>query len=175
MTNDRDDADRVFIRSKWGAGRYVYNPHNPVGRALIVGSLLFAAGGMFLLYHPGLLGASDDWDGKELRTAVTGAAGELSREAQLGPGSAGVPYESILSERIARVGRGSEDGLTVVLASERPKSALYDGGTEKADYTVTATGADAAFCLGVIAMKNKRAMGYDYVSTTIADNACPAS
>ncbi|MFJ7997978.1 hypothetical protein ACIQ7D_12640 [Streptomyces sp. NPDC096310] len=178
MTNsssDRDDADRVLIRSKWGTSRYVYNPRNPVGRALIVGSLLFAAGGMFLLHHPDLLSPSDDWDGDELRTAVTTAAAELSREAQFGPGGAALTYDDILRGRIARAGQGSEDGLTVALASDRPKSALYDGGPEQADYTVTAAGTDAAFCLSVHAMKTKRAMGYDYVSISVDDSACPAS
>ncbi|MFE5096726.1 hypothetical protein ACFRCI_42090 [Streptomyces sp. NPDC056638] len=38
---DRDD-EPVFIRSKWGTSRYVYNPRNPIGLALIVISLLFA-------------------------------------------------------------------------------------------------------------------------------------
>ncbi|MFF2406768.1 hypothetical protein [Streptomyces sp. NPDC058092] len=38
---DRDD-EPVFIRSKWGTSRYVYNPRNPVGLALILSSLLFA-------------------------------------------------------------------------------------------------------------------------------------
>ncbi|GGT62532.1 hypothetical protein GCM10010207_72530 [Streptomyces atratus] len=38
---DRDD-EPVFIRSKWGTSRYVYNPRNPVGLALILISLLFA-------------------------------------------------------------------------------------------------------------------------------------
>ncbi|MFJ1617395.1 MULTISPECIES: hypothetical protein [unclassified Streptomyces] len=37
---DRDD-EPVFIRSKWGTSRYVYNPRNPVGLALIVITLLF--------------------------------------------------------------------------------------------------------------------------------------
>ncbi|QES49902.1 hypothetical protein DEJ50_20830 [Streptomyces venezuelae] len=37
MDRDRDRGDEpVFIRSKWGTNRYVYNPNNPVGRALIV-------------------------------------------------------------------------------------------------------------------------------------------
>ncbi|MFJ2214796.1 hypothetical protein ACIQVO_22105 [Streptomyces sp. NPDC101062] len=175
MTNSSDDADRVLVRSKWGTSRYVYNPHNPIGRALIVGSLLFAAGGMYLLHHPDLLGSSDEWDGTDLRNAVTAATTELSREAQFGPGSAAGLYDGILRGRIAEAGRRSEDGLTVALASERPESALYDGGAEQADYTVTAEGTDTALCLNVYAMKAKRAMGYDFVSISVDDGACPAS
>lgn len=47
MTDSRDDADCIFIRSRWGTNRYVYSPRNPVGQALIVGSLLFAADSIF--------------------------------------------------------------------------------------------------------------------------------
>jgi hypothetical protein len=45
---DRDD-EPVFIRSKWGTSRYVYNPRNPVGLALILLSLLFAVVMMILM------------------------------------------------------------------------------------------------------------------------------
>ncbi|MFI5831392.1 hypothetical protein ACIA6C_29745 [Streptomyces sp. NPDC051578] len=38
-----DDDEPVFKRSQWGTNRYYYNPRNPVGLALIVISLLFAA------------------------------------------------------------------------------------------------------------------------------------
>ncbi|MFF2328799.1 MULTISPECIES: hypothetical protein [unclassified Streptomyces] len=45
---DRDD-EPVFIRSKWGTSRYVYNPRNPVGLALIVITLLFVAVALILM------------------------------------------------------------------------------------------------------------------------------
>ena len=32
-----EEHEPVFIRSKWGTNRYVYNPNNPVGLSLIVG------------------------------------------------------------------------------------------------------------------------------------------
>ncbi|WP_327274584.1 hypothetical protein OG609_23290 [Streptomyces sp. NBC_01224] len=38
---DRDD-EPVFIRSKWGTSRYVYNPRNPIGLALILITPLLA-------------------------------------------------------------------------------------------------------------------------------------
>lgn len=45
---DHDD-EPVFKRSKWGTNRYYYNPDNPIGLALIVISLLFAATMMILM------------------------------------------------------------------------------------------------------------------------------
>ncbi|MCX4675967.1 hypothetical protein OG413_11720 [Streptomyces sp. NBC_01433] len=34
------DDEPIFKRGKWGSSRYVYNPRNPVGLALIMISLL---------------------------------------------------------------------------------------------------------------------------------------
>ncbi|MEW2489515.1 hypothetical protein [Streptomyces sp. NPDC048411] len=149
------------------------NPHNPVGRALIIGSLLFAVGGMYFLYHPGLLSGSDNWDGDELRSGVTAATAKLSSEAQFGPGT--INYEEILQAGIAEKGHSSQDAVTVTLASEPPDSAVFNGGAEQADYTVTADGTDTAFCLKVYAMKRKQAMGYDFVTTSIGEGACPSA
>ncbi|WP_197287532.1 hypothetical protein [Streptomyces apocyni] len=163
-----DDYEPVFKHGK-------YNPANPIGLALIVGTLLFVAGGMYLLHHPDLLDRSKEWDGGELRSAVSAATDELSREAMFGPGAIG-GYEGILRSSIAAHGDGgAKDRLTVRLASERPESAGYDGGSEQADYTVTAEGTDDAFCLGVYAMKRERALGYDFVDISVDDGACPAS
>ncbi|MFP3991558.1 hypothetical protein U9R90_29645 [Streptomyces sp. E11-3] len=177
MSNSRydDDSDRVFIRSKWGTSRYVYNPRNPVGLTLIISSLLFAVGGMYLVHHPDLLKASDRWSESELREAVSAATDELASEALFGPGGVASNYGEILRARIAEQGDHSEDGLTVTLASERPESALFDGGAEWAYYTVRADGTDAAFCLSVDAMKRKREMGYEFVTIDVDYGACPAS
>jgi len=38
-----DDDEPVFKRSRWGTNRYVYNPHNPIGLALIVLSIALVA------------------------------------------------------------------------------------------------------------------------------------
>ncbi|WP_405486618.1 hypothetical protein [Streptomyces sp. NBC_00096] len=43
------DDEPVFKRSKWGTNRYYYNPANPLGLALIVISLLFAATMLILM------------------------------------------------------------------------------------------------------------------------------
>ncbi|MEW2138900.1 hypothetical protein AB0892_20275 [Streptomyces sp. NPDC005409] len=42
------DDEPVFKRSKWGTNHYYYNPRNPVGRALIVITVLFV-GTMLIL------------------------------------------------------------------------------------------------------------------------------
>ncbi|MEU9125496.1 hypothetical protein AB0C96_37670 [Streptomyces sp. NPDC048506] len=44
-----NDDEPVFKRSTWGTNRYVYNPNNPVGLALIVISLIFAVMMMVLM------------------------------------------------------------------------------------------------------------------------------
>ncbi|MGN9793037.1 hypothetical protein ACTMTU_18320 [Streptomyces sp. OZ13] len=62
--SDDHDAEPVFVRSKWGTSRYVYNANNPVGMALIIASLLFAAGGMYALHD------SSSWSEGELHDAV---------------------------------------------------------------------------------------------------------
>ncbi|MFF2652144.1 hypothetical protein [Streptomyces sp. NPDC058045] len=45
-----DDDEPVFKRNRWGTNRYEFNPRNPVGCALIVLVLVFAAV-MLLLMH----------------------------------------------------------------------------------------------------------------------------
>ncbi|WP_086824387.1 hypothetical protein [Streptomyces sp. NRRL B-24572] len=37
-----NDDEPVFKKSKWGTNRYVYNPNNPIGLALIIVSSIFA-------------------------------------------------------------------------------------------------------------------------------------
>ncbi|MFI7242741.1 hypothetical protein [Streptomyces qinglanensis] len=43
------DHEPVLIRSRWGTSRYVYNPNNPVGLALIVITVFVVLGSLFLL------------------------------------------------------------------------------------------------------------------------------
>ncbi|MFF8591342.1 hypothetical protein ACF061_07805 [Streptomyces sp. NPDC015220] len=173
MTGSQDDSDRVFIRSKWGTNRYVYNPDNPVGVALIVGSLLLAFGGMYWMHRQGQNVGRDGWRGDELRSAVTAASAKLSRQTVFGPGSL-VPFESVLQEDIIALGRGVQNGLAVTPASERPKSRPTGGGPEQRDYTVTAEGTTAAFCVHAYAVKREGAAAYDSVTVSVADGPCPA-
>jgi hypothetical protein len=46
----RDPDEPVFVRSRWGGNRYVYNWRNPIGRALIVLTLIAVPLILFLLY-----------------------------------------------------------------------------------------------------------------------------
>lgn len=171
MTDSRDDHEPIFVRSRWGTSRYVYNPHNTIGRALIVGSLVSALGGMYLLTDPpAFLGGAKAWSADGLRTALTDASAEMADEARFGPGEA--TYEMLLRDRVAGHGPGAEEALTIDLASERPLSAAYRGGVEEARYTVTADGTDAAFCLHVHAVRVERALGYASVSADVDDGAC---
>ncbi|MGW5344178.1 hypothetical protein [Streptomyces sp. NPDC004050] len=45
----RYDDEPVFRRSKWGTNRYYYNPHHPVGLALVIITLLFVGTMLFLM------------------------------------------------------------------------------------------------------------------------------
>ncbi|WMX43804.1 hypothetical protein RGF97_01490 [Streptomyces roseicoloratus] len=54
----------VFVRSRWGTSRYVYNHRNPVGLALIILTPLFAIGMLFALQ------AETRWSEGELEDAV---------------------------------------------------------------------------------------------------------
>ncbi|MFF9687512.1 hypothetical protein [Streptomyces sp. NPDC014623] len=75
MSPDRDD-EPVFIRSRRGTTRYVYHPNNPVGLALIIGSLLFAGGVVYSLHDSG------SWSEGELHDTVHSAVRTLDRSAQ---------------------------------------------------------------------------------------------
>ncbi|MCX2181184.1 hypothetical protein KV205_11670 [Streptomyces sp. SKN60] len=37
-----NEDEPVFKKSRWGSNRYVYNPNNPIGLALIIASSVFA-------------------------------------------------------------------------------------------------------------------------------------
>lgn len=43
------DDEPLFKKSRWGTNRYVYNADNPIGLALIVGSVVFALVGILLM------------------------------------------------------------------------------------------------------------------------------
>ncbi|MFJ9823563.1 hypothetical protein ACIRSU_04200 [Streptomyces sp. NPDC101160] len=51
---DADHAhEPVFKKSKWGTNRYTYNPDNPIGLALIIGTVLFAVLVLGTMEHRG--------------------------------------------------------------------------------------------------------------------------
>ncbi|MEU0371034.1 hypothetical protein ABZ070_12370 [Streptomyces sp. NPDC006283] len=106
MSGDHD-AEPVFVRSKWGTSRYVYNANNPVGMALIVGSLLFAAASMYLLHD------ESSWSEGELHDAVHAAVKEINGESLHVGGYSG-SYEEIIADAIEESGEGPEHGYVTV-------------------------------------------------------------
>ncbi|WP_406330999.1 hypothetical protein [Streptomyces sp. NBC_00203] len=134
MSGSPRDDEPVFVRSKWGTNRYVYNPNNPLGLVLIIGSLLFAAGGMYYLRasssHP-----DTSWSEGELRSAVHQAAQDLEKEPQYTDAYLG--YGETIKGAVEQTGKGPSYGVRV--------------STGPYDYTVTGDGTDAKFCMQVIA------------------------
>ncbi|MFD5328386.1 hypothetical protein [Streptomyces sp. NPDC127092] len=61
----------VFVRSRWGTSRYVYNHRNPVGLALIILTPLVALGLLFGMR------AGSTWSEGELRDAVRQGVADL--------------------------------------------------------------------------------------------------
>jgi hypothetical protein len=74
-----DDHEPVFVRSRWGTSRYVYNPRNPAGVVLILASLAVAAGGLLFMRD------STSLNEDELRDAVHTAAEALEQEPHTDP------------------------------------------------------------------------------------------
>ncbi|MFF3290664.1 hypothetical protein [Streptomyces sp. NPDC003023] len=129
MSGDHD-AEPVFVRSKWGTNRYVYNANNPVGMALIIGSLLFAAGGMYLLHD------ESSWSEGELHDAVHAAVGDLNGESHRVGGYEG-SYEEIIADAIEESGEGPEHGYVTVSreidyseADDEPDSDRFEVSTD---------------------------------------------
>lgn len=104
--------DRVFVRS---GGQWVYNPRNPVGRVLIVVSLLIAAGVLYNMFD------SSQWSEGELRDAVHGAARGLEAEAKPDYVFRYGGYESAIQDAIQATGKGPEHGyVDITESSEDP-------------------------------------------------------
>ncbi|MFJ3304521.1 hypothetical protein ACIPSA_15635 [Streptomyces sp. NPDC086549] len=121
------DHEPVFIR-KWG--RSYYNTRNPIGLALTIGSLLFAAGGIYYVE------ASSKWSEGELRTAVHEAATALEKKQVVDDEYTG--FTAYIDEAIDATGKGPSTGAVVDQVS--PTSD---------DYTITGPGTDAAFCMHI--------------------------
>ncbi|MFI7245068.1 hypothetical protein [Streptomyces qinglanensis] len=181
MSVHDEDSEKVFLRSKWGTGRYVYNPYNPVGRMLIVLSLVIGGVVLYGYSRSGFLGPSASWEAEDLRLAVIDASEELSGASQFGPASGGGMYPEILRSHIAENGPVPaqeslyEEALVVELASDPPRDGMLKGGAEIAAYNVTASGTDAAFCLNVHAERQRRHVHYDTVSIDMDEHACPGA
>ncbi|MFD8586879.1 hypothetical protein ACFV2A_28795 [Streptomyces californicus] len=143
MSRDRDD-EPIIIREKWGTNRYVYNPNNPIGVALIIGSLLFAVGGIYYLH------ASSSWSEGELSDAVRVAARDLEEHPRtLGSWTGG--YESLIRDALKDSGEGPSAGGVLHVDKRTATSATPadKAGDSVERFEVSAKDVDTAFCLSV--------------------------
>lgn len=139
----RDD-EPVFIRSRWGTKRYVYNWGNPVGRALIVGSLVFAVVSMYIL------SARSTWSEGELHDAVH----EAARSLQEKPKEINLydDYDSLIREAIEDTGEGPAHGKVAVdrvsgLPGPGSTGAGNTSGTD--DFDITSDDVLDAYCMRI--------------------------
>ncbi|MEU0301978.1 hypothetical protein ABZ252_21290 [Streptomyces sp. NPDC006175] len=136
MSRDSDD-EPALIRSEWGTSRYVYNPADPVGLALIIGSLLFAGGMAYTLHDSGT------WSEGELREAVHSAVRTLEGSEQtVGSWSGG--YDGLIRDAIRESGEGpSYGGVSVSPPYDRDAPGAVDR------FEVTVEDVDTVYCLSV--------------------------
>ncbi|MCH0538986.1 hypothetical protein I3F58_05330 [Streptomyces sp. MUM 203J] len=136
-----EHGDRVFVRS---GGRWVYNTGNPVGRVLIVVSLLVAAGWLSHMF------ASGRWSEGELRDAVHGAARALEAEAK--PDYLlwyGGDYTSAIRDAVEATGEGPEHGLVAVDEISDDTGTGTDAGTTADRFEITTEDTSTAYCMSV--------------------------
>lgn len=150
------DDEPVFIRSKWGTNRYVYNPNNPVGLALIALTLVVALGA--LIIHE----FESTWSDGELRDAVQQANRTLD-------GSIHDPYRyTSISDQIrdAVESSGAGPGLGVDVRDEG-----HDA------YEISTDDTEVRFCMRVTAPAIESGpAGEIYAKrllhTSVAEGAC---
>ncbi|PJE97470.1 hypothetical protein CUT44_12375 [Streptomyces carminius] len=162
------DREPVFVRS---GGPYVYNPRNPVGRVLIVLSLIVTGGTLYYLF------AGSSWSDGELRSAVHEVPDALGAEPHTLPSiwSAAGHIEELIEEAVVDAGgtMAPSHGVTVEAVGEH------------GPYEVTARDTDTAFCLTVTQSVSEeggftvpdaggggtRVPEYD-LTTTVAEGRC---
>ncbi|MEV8001381.1 hypothetical protein AB0P10_01750 [Streptomyces parvus] len=159
MSKGQDGDEPIFIRSNWGTSRYVYNPRNPVGAGLIIGSLLFAAIFMYSLH------ASSSWSEGELRDAVNVAVRDLEASPQTLGAWTG-DYDSMIRDALEKSGKGPSTGGLRVEDADDP----YDKDADPAVdlFEVTAEDVDTTFCLSVSPPEPEPRMTSVEVSLSIA-------
>ncbi|MFH8360829.1 hypothetical protein ACH4FV_14745 [Streptomyces anulatus] len=158
MSKDHDD-EPIFVRSNWGTSRYVYNPNHPIGVALIIGSLLFAAGGMYYLF------SSSSWSEGEFRDAVHTAVRDLESEQHTFSSWTG-GYDRLIRDALEESGEGpSSGGMVYVDEANDPYDEDADPSVDR--FEVTAKDVDAAFCLSVSPPEPESALENITVSLSI--------
>ncbi|MEU4230848.1 hypothetical protein AB0F17_41715 [Nonomuraea sp. NPDC026600] len=157
------DVEPVFVRSKWGTARYVYNPRHPMGVALIVGSLLLAVGGMYYINDRA------NWSEGELRDAVHGAARVLEVEPQTVSLFTG--YEELIYEAIRNTGAGPAHGSVKVSAM---RADGYGANRTTDDFEIRSDDVDGVYCLRVSPPQPDapKSSVTTTLSTTVEDHSC---
>ncbi|MFG3344298.1 hypothetical protein ACGF1Z_04435 [Streptomyces sp. NPDC048018] len=125
----------VFVRSKWGTGRYVYNHRNPVGLALIVLAPLIALGVMFGMQ------AESTWSESELRDAVRKGVADLEGKQH---------YTSLESDRGFLIAEAiQESGIG-------PRYGVYTHKDEGGGYTVSTADTESEYCVRITLTLDKQ-------------------
>ncbi|MGW6589562.1 hypothetical protein [Streptomyces globisporus] len=165
MSKGQDD-EPIFVRSNWGTSRYVYNPRNPVGMGLIIGSLLFAAVAMYSLR------ASSSWSEDELRDAVHVAVRDLEATPRTVSSWTG-SYDSMIRDAVEESGEGPTSGGAVYVdEADDPYDEEADPSVDR--FQVTAEDVDTAFCLSVSPPEPEPALADIEVSLaiTVVEGRC---
>ncbi|MFJ6784720.1 hypothetical protein [Streptomyces yangpuensis] len=125
------NEEPVFVRSRWGANRYVYNHRNPAGLALIIIAPVVAIIAMICLHD------SSRWSEGELRTAVRRGSEDLTGSTQYV--SPDMDLATLIREVIQDSGAGPGLGLDVHREGK-------DGGR---GYTVSTGDTGKRYCVRV--------------------------
>ncbi|MFE0705220.1 hypothetical protein [Streptomyces sp. NPDC058872] len=120
----------VFVRSRWGTNRHVFNHRNPVGRALIVIVPVAALAALYLLW------SGPEWSGAELREGVRTADRTLNGRVYAEHVDPSVG--DLIQEAVENSGAGPDGGVDV--------SKQYGTGDS---YQIGADGTGAEFCMRV--------------------------
>ncbi|WP_405881481.1 hypothetical protein OG762_24680 [Streptomyces sp. NBC_01136] len=147
-----ESREPVFLRTRTSPG-YAYNPRNPIGLALIFGSLLLAGGGVYYFE------ASSKWSEGELRTAVHEAAANLEKEPHVNDEFLG--FDALIDEAIDATGEGPSTGAGI-------RHVMNPDATD--DYTITGNGTDATFCMHVLATPTSET--YAVLTVKVTNGAC---
>ncbi|MEU0132740.1 hypothetical protein ABZ172_01680 [Streptomyces sp. NPDC006296] len=165
MRADHGD-EPVFIRSNWGTSRYVYNPRNPIGLALIIGTLVLV-GGFF--WH---LRASSTWSEGEFRDAVHSAARSLEGSDQKFASWTG-GYDMMIGDAIEDSGKGPEHTVVDVSAVDDEYDEDAPAGEDR--FEVSVEDVDTVYCMRVSPPEPEPALDAVELSlsVTVDEGRCP--
>ncbi|MFG2335528.1 hypothetical protein [Streptomyces yangpuensis] len=147
----------VFVRHP-RTRQYVYNPHNQVGRALIVIAPIVAIGVLYSLY------TSWHWSEGELRTAVHQAADTLNARPRYANDA--TPQEGMIRDAVKETGAGPGHGLKI-------------RGDGTVGYTIATEDTATAFCMRLTLIPVNPTSAYPaalerhHVTATVVEGACP--